>query len=404
MTKTNRFLFAIASLLLGILAVQPAVAQTGRQVYAFYFGWYSNDSWNDGTLLDRPATLYSSFDANAVGHQVDQARGAGIDAFIMDWYGPQSNNMTNQVFSILLNQSSIYGFHAGVALDLGDPNFNATAGDTVASLQYLVTQLTVHPAYLRWGGQPVIYFWNENRFSAATWQSIRAQVDPNRSTIWVAEGTNTAFLPTFDGLYLFNTAWSANPGATAAQYLNQTVAAGGWFYTPTVMPGWDESHVTGRGNPTATQDRAGGAFLTNSWNGAVSSSASVILIVSWNEYYENSHIEPSQLYGTTALDTLRSLITTWKGYAPQPTVEQLNAPVVSPTGVTYRTTFYLRLRSGPSTDDDVIDNLPLHITVAVIGRSADGGWLQVNYNGGSGWVSAGYGVVTGDLSAVPVSG
>src|SRR5262249_24096649 len=88
MRRTHRFLFAVASLLLGFLAVQPAAAQPGRQVYAYYFGWYTNDSWNDGSLIDPPATFYSSFDANAVGHQVDQARGAGIDAFIMDWYGP----------------------------------------------------------------------------------------------------------------------------------------------------------------------------------------------------------------------------------------------------------------------------------------------------------------------------
>lgn len=90
--------------------------------------------------------------------------------------------------------------------------------------------------------------------------------------------------------------------AAAQQYMNATVNAGGSFYTPTVLPGWNESAVAGRENPTSPQDRAGGAFLTNSWNGAASSGAGAILIVSWNEYLENSHIEPSQNFGTLALD------------------------------------------------------------------------------------------------------
>jgi len=158
----------------------------------------------------------------------------------------------------------------------------------------------------------VIYFWNQGRFSLAQWQSIRQQIDPNRQTVWVMEGTATGLMPAFDGLYLFNTAWSNNPAATAAQWARRNTQAGGWFYTPTVLPGWDESALSGRTNPTSRRDRANGQFLTNSWNGAVSSGASIILIVSWNEYFENSHIEPSSVYGTQSLDTLRPLIAAWE--------------------------------------------------------------------------------------------
>ncbi|MBE2270596.1 MAG: hypothetical protein IAE80_20330 [Anaerolinea sp.] len=290
----------------------PAVAQEGRQVYAFYFGWYTGETWGDGRLQDQPAAPYDSRDAGAIGRQIGEAQSVGIDAFLMSWFGPKNDNLTHQVFNLLLDQAAARGFRAGAVVDMQDPGYNATVDETIQTLSYLVNDRANHPAYLRYAGKPVIYFWNQGRFSLAQWQSIRQQIDPNRQTIWVMEGTATNLMPAFDGLYLFNTAWSNNPAATAAQWARRNTQAGGWFYTPTVLPGWDESALSGRTNPTSRRDRANGQFLTNSWNGAVSSGASIILIVSWNEYFENSHIEPSSAYGTQSLDTLRPLIAAWE--------------------------------------------------------------------------------------------
>ena len=60
-----------------------SAARGVRQVYAYYFGWHTGNSWGDGRLKDHPAQIYDSADAGAVGRQIDQARSAGIDAFIM---------------------------------------------------------------------------------------------------------------------------------------------------------------------------------------------------------------------------------------------------------------------------------------------------------------------------------
>jgi uncharacterized protein YgiM (DUF1202 family) len=283
-----------------------------------------------------------------------------------------------------------------------EPAYNASVGDVINTLSYLINDRANHPGYLRYDGKPVIYFWNQGRFSVADWQNIRAQVDPNRNTIWVAEGTSTAFIGVFDGLYLFNTAWAANPASVAQQWARRVQQAGGWFYTPTVLPGWDEQALAaGRSNPTSPQDRAGGRFLTNSWNGAVSSGANVILIVSWNEYFENSHIEPSQAFGTAALDILRPLITAWESGAPAPVTGA--APAGSPTGVSYTVNTNLRLRNAP-VNGNVITTVVAGTAVDVVGRTADNSWLQVNVGDQSGWMSAAYGSIGGDINAVPVSG
>jgi uncharacterized protein YraI len=246
--------------------------------------------------------------------------------------------------------------------------------------------------------------------------------------------------------------------------------------------------MTGRPNPTSARDRANGQFLTNSWNGAAASGAGAILIVSWNEYFENSHIEPSQNFGTQSLDVLRPLIANWKaggpvsiqapasggGAAPavpsgpdatvlRPNVFSLNvrsAPVDgavigqigvddifavageangwykinfngqegwvsgqfvgvsqqqapaaaggvapgAPSGVTYTTNYRVSLRSGPGASFDRIDTLPYPATVEVVGRTADSQWVQVNYNGQSGWVAANLGNLSANLQAVTVTG
>ena len=400
----RRFPFLLVALLAAAFVFSgPAAAQEPRQVWAYYFGWYTGESWADGRLLDRPAAPYDSRDGGAVSRQISEAQSAGIDAFITAWYGPANGNLTSQTFNMLLDISAGMGFRAGAAVDLADPGYNATPGDTIATLSYLIGDRANHPAYLRYNGKPVIYFWNQGRFSVNDWRAIRDQVDPGRGTIWVAEGTDTSFLAVFDGLYLFNTAWAANPGAVATQWMRRTQQAGGTFYTPTVLPGWDESALAaGRPNPTSPRARNNGQFLTASWNGAVSSGAGAILIVSWNEYLENSHIEPSQVYGSNALDTLRPLIAAWKGGGAGAAVAAAGGAPGSPTGVSYSIHSNLRLRTAPG--GEVIATVPATSTVDVVGRVGDSSWVQVNYAGQSGWVAVGYGTFMGDLNAVPVTG
>lgn len=468
----------LALALIMIMGASIASAQSAeRQVWAYYFGWYTGDSWNDGRLIDRPNAPYDSRDGGTVGAQIDAARSAGIDAFIMSWYGPKNDNLTQQVFNILLDQAGARGFRAAVSLDMGDPGYHNSVDEVIQSLSYLINDRAQHGAYLRYEGKPVIYFWNQGRFSVTDWQRIRSEVDPNRATLWVAEGTSTRFLPTFDGLYLFNTAWSRNPGSTALQYRNATLNAGGNFYSPTVLPGWDESRIDGRNNPTSPQDRASGSFLERSWQGAAGSPANVILIVSWNEYLENSHIEPSQVHGFEALDTLRPLIAAWKAGgsavhaasdAPvvNPGEASLTANVVlnvraaadanaqilgrispgtayairgeqagwyqidfnggagfvsaqfvslgagagaglpagNPTGITLTVTNNVRLRSAPSTAGQVITTLSFNSQFDAVGRNADNTWVQINVNGGSGWVSAQFANLSANIGNLPVTG
>lgn len=50
--------------------------------------------------------------------------------------------------------------------------------------------------------------------------------------------------------------------------------------------------------------------------------------------------------------------------------------------------FTVNFRSGPSVTAQRIGRVPWRATVAVYGRSADSGWILVNFNGVFGWVAA----------------
>jgi hypothetical protein len=44
-------------------------------------------------------------------------------------------------------------------------------------------------------------------------------------------------------------------------------------------------------------DRANGGFFEAQWSAAVAAQPDWILVTSWNEFWENTHVEPSVRYG-----------------------------------------------------------------------------------------------------------
>jgi hypothetical protein len=65
---------------------------------------------------------------------------------------------------------------------------------------------------LRYQGKPVIFFWRQQRFSVDEWADIRNQVDPNRDSLWIAEGVDITYQSVFDGHHLYSIAWSPDVG------------------------------------------------------------------------------------------------------------------------------------------------------------------------------------------------
>jgi len=205
--RNGLLLLTIGLMVAGLFSLghpPEAQAQGERLVLAFYYSWFDKNTWNSGTVPDLPETPYNSDHAEAMIRHIEQAKGAGIDAFVLNWWG--QGNRTEKNLKALLNLSAERGFRVAVDFDLNSPVMQGAAS-YVNNLRHLLQVHAAHPAYLRVEGRPVVFFYNVSRLSVDTWRSIRNQADPNRQALWIAEGTNINYQAVFDGHHLYSITW-----------------------------------------------------------------------------------------------------------------------------------------------------------------------------------------------------
>ncbi|MGH2593689.1 MAG: glycoside hydrolase family 99-like domain-containing protein [Anaerolineae bacterium] len=324
----------LAAILLLSTLPSPAHAQGERLVLAFYYAWYSPDSFGAVKTSDQPFQPYSSSHRTTIERHVSQAEAAGIDGLVQAWYGPngEPNNQTETNFRRLLDVTAAHGgIRAAIDFETGSPFFT-TRDDVQSALAALLATHAQHPAYLKVGGKPVIFFWHNTRFSVDEWQAIRDAVDPDRASIWIAEGANTDYLRVFDGQHLYSIAWSANPQATLNNWGDKIRAKadslGAFkYWVSTAMPGWDDARA-GRSS-AYVRPRAGGEYYRQSFNGATTSGADWVIITSFNEWVEGTQIEPSATYGDFYLNLTRDLANAFRSgevFVPTQTPTPTNTP------------------------------------------------------------------------------
>ena len=366
------WLVILVALLLFIPNTDAALLDEGPSslVLTFYYNWFDENTWTPEKVSDFPITLYNSRDRKTAVRHIAQAQEAGIDAFVVGWYGPQvEGNQTEPNLALMLEVADGTAFQVSVEFGPDSP-FIHSQQDVVDALRHVLQVHAQHPSFLRVEGRPVIFFWRLDSIPLApgqtpleAWQAVRDQVDPNRESIWIAEGVEVEYQQVFDGHHLYSIAWSNDVHATLSDWgyrIRRYNAQHGTdkLWVATVMPGYNDLK-TGR-DDAFVREREDGQFYRETWQAAMESGADWVVITSWNEWVEGSQIEPSVSYGHLYLDLTRELAAQFRAQAealalatptptlsPSPTVAVTITPTATLTA-TATTTPTLTATSTPT--------------------------------------------------------
>jgi hypothetical protein len=412
-------------------AAAPAQAATDPLVLAFYYSWFDDNTWNSGQLSDLPAERYVSADRGAMGRHIDQAKAAGIDAFLVAWYGPGGGNQTETNLQALLEEAAARNFRIGILFETDSP-FLGDAGSVGAALQHALSVHANHPAYLRADGRPVIFFWRSSLYGVGTWAGIRAQADPAYNALWVGEGVDTSQLSVFDGHYLYSNTWNPPADLTAvnqkfadrvAEMRQATGAAKLWVAT--AMPGYNDTGV--RPNSGFARGRDDGAYYAQSWQAAIASRPNWVVVTSFNEWPEGTYIEPSAAYGDAYLGLTAQYAgqfragggASFAAAEPAPAAAAASEPPASDTAdqadgagtepatpTVFVQTAVLNLRAGPGTAYALLGAVVEGDALPILGRAAatadDYDWWQVDTVAGPAWLFGEHVAAAGPLDGVPL--
>jgi hypothetical protein len=303
----RRALVAVAIVaLLGIAAVVPtARASSPAPVFAYYYIWFNPSSWNraktDYPLLGR----YSSDEGSTMRQHIRWAKQAGIDGFLVSWKDtPVLDNRLEKLAQIA-NQMH---FRLGIVYEGLDFKRRPLPTARVnADLTTFQDKYASNKAFSSFG-KPVIVWSGTWRFSRAEIASVtrghRAHLKILASEKNEVNYERVAPLVDGDAYY-----WSSVNPQTYPNFEQKLAAMGaavhrhGGMWIPPAAPGFDARKIGG----TRSVPRRDGATLRTEMAAATAAQPDMIGLISWNEFSENSHVEPSRRYGSRYLEVLAAI-------------------------------------------------------------------------------------------------
>jgi hypothetical protein len=272
---------------------------------AYYYIWFDTPSWDraktDTPLLGR----YSSDDRAVMVQQVQWAKSAGIKGFIVSW---KSTDRLNRRLEQLIEVAEQEDFKLAIIYEGLDFYRKPLPVQTVANdLDYFSQHFA--------GRKPFALFSKPLVIWSGTWkyslQDIREVTQDRRGSLLIlASERNLNRYQDLAGVVDGNAYYwsSVNPDtnsgyASKLSQMGKAVHQSGGLWIPPAAPGFDARLIGG----TTVVERNNGATFRTQISTALASSPDALGIISWNEFSENSYIEPSQKYGDTYLNILKEI-------------------------------------------------------------------------------------------------
>ena len=283
-----------------------SAAAAAAPALAYYYIWYDATSWNRAKTDIPLAGKYSSDERTVMLRQVQTAKRAGLRGFIVSW---KSTDKLNRRLQQLADIAADNDFKLVVIYQGLDFNRNPLAESRVASdLDYFITTFSSQPAFQLFERPAVIL---SGSWGYTTDQIQRLGSGRRDKILLLASEKNVKGIERLAGLVDGDAYyWSSVDPDTYAKYqqkldsMAQTVHRGGGLWIAPAAPGFDARLIGG----DKVVQRNNGDTLRRQFQTAVTSGPDAVGIISWNEFSENSYIEPSRKYGTTYVDILTDLL------------------------------------------------------------------------------------------------
>jgi len=298
---------------------QPA-AGSARQIplLAYFYIWFNPSSWNrmkkDYPLIGR----YSSSDLSIMRQQVKMAKQAGITGFLVSW---KDTPVLNSRLAALRSVAAAAGFKLGIVIEGRDFYGSPISMRKVRqSFDYLAMHYGSDPVFNIFG-KPLVAWSGTWLFSTKQLTSI-SRAYASKLIILATEKQPSDYqliakLFRGDAYYWSSADPRRTPGyASKLAEFSKVVHQHHGLWIAPAAPGFDARLLGG----VRDIRRQRGQTLRLELNAAIASSPDAVGLISWNEYSENSEIEPSQEYGSTALKIIAAV-----EHAKAPVVQNFNS-------------------------------------------------------------------------------
>lgn len=285
---------------------EPSVDTQPIPVMAYYYIWFDGGkSWTnnkrDWPMLGR----YNSDDRKTMEQHVRWAKEAGIDGFIVSW---KSTYQLDKRLAQLVEVAAEADFPLWIIYQGLDYERDPLPVEHIAAdLERFIATYSQNPVFTR-DGLPVVIWSGTWEFTPEDIASVASRVK-GKLTLLASERNLAGYkrlARVVDGNAYY---WSSVNPDTFPGYdekladMGAEVHKNGGLWVAPAAPGFDARMLGGE----RVVERNNGDTLRRELAAALQSAPDAVGLISWNEFSENSHVEPSLNYGTESLSVIADL-------------------------------------------------------------------------------------------------
>lgn len=316
--------------------------ETDKIVAAYYYGWYKPwENWLSDCVSEPELGEYNSRNEDVINQHIKWASEAGINTWVLRWIDSdwEDETVRHHILEAELSEQINFITHPSKTAFSADPNYEF--GDPLdfdkesnrkrmrEVFGYLDETLFNRSNHVTVDGRPVIMIFGmgvvKGDFGGAIREASAVTSDPPYIIADIEQflGSPRVEQSTFEGIDA-GTAYALHYGEKIreldfSQYTKWLIrqgklwrlAADNWNldFVPTVMPGYNNSLVSEAPNP-AVLDPTPTKFskIIDSQVGNIDSDLNMVFVTSWNEWYEDTSVEPRDDYGAEFLNLIKEKV------------------------------------------------------------------------------------------------